>query len=109
MRGVKLAVRSDFTCSIARSIRTLSKSPLLTRTNRFQTRVCRFIGSFATSVRYAAILMMAKLFGGTRVEVSASDTTWLEGPLNLLEVPLIEDATEQSAALDAVVVVRRGR
>ena len=55
---------------------------------------------------------MVGLFGGTKVEVSASDMTWLEGSLSSLEgeetedgrleVPFIGDGTELFAALGAV-------
>lgn len=54
---------------------------------------------------------MVGLFGGTRVEVSASDMTWLKGSLSSLdgeetkegrlEVPLVGGATEPFTALCA--------
>jgi hypothetical protein len=64
-------------------------------------------------VRYAARLVMVGLLGGTRVEVSASDMTWLKGSLSSLEgeeredgrfvVPFVGDAAELLEALGAVV------
>jgi hypothetical protein len=64
-------------------------------------------------VRYAARLVMVGLFGGTRVEVSASDMTLLKGSLSSLEgeeaedgrleVPFIGDVAELFAALGIVV------
>ena len=58
---------------------------------------------------------MVGLLGGTRVEVSTSDMTWLKGSLislegeetedERLEVPFIGDATELFAALGVVVEI----
>jgi hypothetical protein len=66
-------------------------------------------------VKYAARLVMAGLFGGTKVEASASDMTWLKGSLSSLEgeeteeerleVPFIGDATELFAAFGVVVEI----
>jgi len=66
-------------------------------------------------VRYAARLVIVGLFGGTRVEVSASDMTWLKGSLSSLEgeetederleEPFVGDATEVFAAQGVVVEI----
>ena len=58
---------------------------------------------------------MVGLFGGTNVEVSASDMTWLKGSLSSLEgeetederleVPFIGDATELFPTLGVVVEI----
>jgi len=66
-------------------------------------------------VKYAARLVIVGLFGGTRVEVSVSDMTWLKGSLislegeetedERLELPFIGDATELFAALGVVVEI----
>lgn len=58
---------------------------------------------------------MVGLFGGTRVEVSVSDMTWLNGSFNSLEgeetedgrleVPFVGDATELFATLCVVVEI----
>ena len=66
-------------------------------------------------VKYAARLFIVGLFGGTRVEVSASDMAWLKGSLislegggtedGRLEVSFIGDATELFAALGVVVEI----
>ena len=66
-------------------------------------------------VRYAARLVIVGLFGGTKVEVSTSDMTWLKGSLSSLvgdetedgrlEVPFVGDAMELFAALGIFVEI----